>query len=50
MLIEPGIEVNDIKDQSPAQPDWGRPDLGQEGDSDAQIGRRLFPRETARMG
>jgi hypothetical protein len=45
MFIEPGIEVNPIKDQAPAQPDTGHAELHQQRDPDPQVDGGLFPRQ-----
>ena len=42
MLIEPGIEVNPVKDQSTAQPDGGHAELCEQSDPDPQVDGSLF--------
>jgi hypothetical protein len=42
MVIEPGIEVNPVKDASPPDPNERHVQLRQQGGPDAQVDRRLF--------
>ena|ERR1017187_9755615 len=41
MLIEPGVEVNNVVNQAPPQTHGRRADLGEEGGPNAEIGRCL---------
>lgn len=42
MVIEPGIQVNPVKDQAPTEADARHVQLRQQRDADPQVDRRLF--------
>jgi hypothetical protein len=50
MLIEPGVEVNNVVYEAPTEADGARADLREEGRADAQVGRRVLPGEAPRAG
>lgn len=50
MFIEPGIEVNQVKDRATAQTDARHMQLRQQRDTDSQVDRRLFLRQTTHGG
>jgi hypothetical protein len=47
IFVEPRIQVNPVVHQPPPEPDRWHAELNKEGDSDAEIGSGLLPRETA---
>lgn len=50
MLIEPGVEVNDVVDQAAAQADRGRPDLCEQRDANPKVFSRLLAGEASGAG
>ena len=50
MVIEPGIQVNPVKDQAPTQADAGDAQLHQQRDTDPQVHRSLFLRQAPHGG